>query len=60
LYNTGIQQYGAVSTSLTKFYPLQSVVDGVITYTAPNAQGTTNDDKLIITIAVNIIDGGTP
>lgn len=60
LYNPNILKYGAAPTSLNKYHPLQSVTGGVITYTAPNAQGTTNDDTLIITIASNIVDGGTP
>lgn len=60
IYNPGVLKYGTAPTSLAKFYPLTSVVNGVITYTAPNSDGTTNDDVLVISLSRTVINGGTP
>ncbi len=60
IYNPEITKYGGTHSEYKKFYPLTSVVDGVITYTAPNSAGTTNDDVLVITVARTVINGGTP
>ncbi len=50
LYNSEIGRHGVKRSVWNTFHPLNSVSNGVITYTAPTSTATTDNDTLVIIV----------